>query len=109
EAVANQRIGGNDVPYIRGDALAQLFWHLRRAEQTHQAIGCEVGGNGLLDRGNVRRGRGRGAVCGRPALWLFRVKFWPPRPPGPPCTSARVPRRDRWRPRPGCDRGLWSW
>src|SRR5215471_20389396 len=52
KALANQRIGSNDLANIRDDALAQLFWHLRRAEQADQAIECEVGIAGLLDHGN---------------------------------------------------------
>src|SRR5499433_1881305 len=65
KALANQRIGSNDLANIRGDALAQLFWHLRRAEQADQAIECEVGIASLLDRGNIGRGRGADAVRDR--------------------------------------------
>src|SRR5215831_1332557 len=77
KALANQRIGGNDLANIRGDALAQLFWHLRRAEQADQAIECEVGITGLLDRGNIGRGRGAHAVRDRQQLDLSGLKLWP--------------------------------
>src|SRR5262249_22128455 len=49
KALANQRIGGNDLANTRVDALAQLFWHLGRPEQTDQAVECEAGVAGLLD------------------------------------------------------------
>src|SRR5262245_25955480 len=53
EAVAHQRIGSNDRPNICGDALAKFVRHAGRAEEADQAIECEVGITGLLDRENI--------------------------------------------------------
>src|SRR5499427_1053952 len=77
EAIANQRIGCNDRPNIRGDALAKFIRHAGWAEEADQAIECELGITGLLDRRNSGRSRGADAVRDRQQLDFSGLKLWP--------------------------------